>query len=660
MLTTTRCSFRLMLGCAAGLVSASAGTRAFADVRLPAILGSNMVIQAETDAPFWGWADPGEVVTVEPGWAGAEAVRVEADDSGVWTCSVPTPGAGGPYTIGVRGSNTIELTNVLVGEVWLASGQSNMEWPMRSTKNAAAEIAAASDGQLRLFLVQNAIAPSPQDDCKGGWVVCTPETVPNFSAVAYFFGRQLREALDAPVGLIGAEWGGTPAEAWTSAEGLAGLPRFAAGLEMMRTLRDDPNALEEQYQERLAAWKAKYAKSEQLNWTKAGFDDSAWEALEQPGNWSSADLKGFDGTVWCRKTIEIPEAWAGRELTLELGPIDDQDETFFNGVGVGETRGVNQWNVPRRYTVPGKLVKAGPAVVAVSVLDTGGLGGMHGEAAQMFVAPKGHSESERISLAGTWSYRKGAATKDIPAQPQRRTMNAHTPSSLFNGMIAPVHPFAIRGAIWYQGESNRNQAYEYRKLFPAMINDWRSRWGEDFPFYFVQIAPYTYNGDQGQTAELREAQLMALGLPNTGMAVTMDIGNPRDIHPRNKQDVGDRLARWALAKTYNKPGIVYSGPLYRDVTVSGSQAIVRFDHAEGLNARGGLLKGFELAGEDKVWRAAGALVDGDTVVLSAYGVTKPVAVRYGWDDDDEPNLFNGAGLPASPFRTDNWKRVTQP
>ncbi|MDQ7013599.1 MAG: sialate O-acetylesterase [Planctomycetota bacterium] len=660
MRITTRRSVRSAIGCAAALAYAAFAGVAFADVRLPAILGSNMVVQAETDAPFWGWADPGEVVTVEPGWSGAEVVQVTANDSGAWSCTIATPEAGGPYTIGVRGDNTIELTNVLVGEVWLASGQSNMEWPMRSTKNAKAEIAGATDSKIRLFLVQNAIAPSPQDDCKGRWVVCSPETVPAFSAVAYFFGRDLRAALDVPVGLIGAEWGGTPAESWTSAEGLARFPQFAAGLELMRTLRENPDALEAQYQQELAAWKAKYAKAEQMHWTKAGFDDSGWGTLEQPGNWSSPDLKGFDGTVWCRKTIEIPQAWVGRELALELGPIDDQDETFFNGVSVGEMRGVNQWNVARRYTIPAKLVKAGPAVVAVSVIDTGGLGGMHGEAAQMFIAPRGHSESDKVSLAGAWSYRKGASAKDIPAQPQRRAMNAHTPSALFNGMIAPVHPFAIRGAIWYQGESNRSRAYEYRSLFASMIEDWRRTWEYDFPFYYVQIAPYTYNGDSGQAAELREAQLMALSLPNTGMAVTMDIGNPRDIHPRNKQDVGNRLARWALAKTYHQPDIVYSGPLYRDVTVSGSQAIVRFDHAEGLSARGGLLKGFEIAGEDKVWRAAGALIDGETVVLSAYGITKPVAVRYGWDDDDEPNLFNGEGLPASPFRTDSWKRVTQP
>ncbi|MFG0258956.1 MAG: sialate O-acetylesterase [Phycisphaerales bacterium JB041] len=659
-MTTTETRSHLRRRGVATLISLAAAATASADVRLPAIIGTNMVVQSETQAPFWGWADPGERVTVTPGWPGAAAVQATADDSGKWTCTVETPEAGGPYSISISGKNELELTNVLIGEVWLASGQSNMEWPMRATDNAEAEISAATDGNIRLFLVQNAIAPAPQDDCNGRWVECSPETVRDFSAVAYFFGRDLRSSLDVPVGLIGAEWGGTPAESWTSAEGLASFPSYRPGLELMRMLREEPDALEEQYQRELAAWKTKYAQSEQRNWTKPAFDASGWKTVEQPGNWSSPDLANFDGTVWCRTIVEIPEGWAGRELTLELGPVDDQDETFFNGVSVGETRGANQWNSPRRYTVPAALVKAGPAVVAVSVLDTGGGGGMHGDPAQMFIAPKGHSESERVSLARAWSYQKGASAGDIPPQPQKRGMTAGTPTALYNGMIAPVKPFAIRGAIWYQGESNRGAAFTYRDLFRSMIQDWRAKWGREFPFYFVQIAPYTYGGDRGQTAELREAQLMALDLPNTGMAVTMDIGNPRDIHPRNKQDVGRRLALWARVRTYGETGLEYSGPLFRDVVSSGSQIIVRFDHAAGLNARGGALKGFEIAGEDKVWRAAGATIEGDTVILSAYGISKPVAARYGWDDDDEPNLFNGAGLPASPFRTDNWKRVTQP
>ncbi|HZW09539.1 MAG TPA: sialate O-acetylesterase [Phycisphaerales bacterium] len=634
-----------------------AASTAAADVALPAILGSNMVLQADTAAPIWGWAAPGERITVTPDWPGAEPVAVSAGDDGAWRAELRTPNAGGPHTITIAGSTVLTLDNVLIGEVWLASGQSNMEWPLRLTDNAEREIAAADHPDIRLFIVENTVAASPQSDCRGRWVVCSPQTAADFGAVAYYFGRELHGALSTPVGLIASEWGGTPAESWTSAEPLAAFPRHAPGLELMRLLREDPQAIEREHQAALADWKAKYETAEARTWPTPAHSDADWGAIAQPSNWSSSELATFDGTVWCRKTVEIPAEWAGKELTLSLGPIDDNDTTHFNGVQIGETRG---WDTPRRYTVPAELVRAGPAVVAVSVLDTGGRGGMHGEAVEMFLAPAGHGDGRRLSLAGDWKYKAVPGGPGIPPQPRPRSMNAHTPSALYNGMIAPLVPYAIRGAIWYQGESNRHAAYEYRTLFPAMITDWRKQWGTDFPFYFVQIAPFTYDGDRGETAELREAQLLTLDLPGTGMAVTMDIGNPRDIHPTNKLGVGKRLALWALAKTYARTGLEYSGPLYESVTTEGDTLVLRFAHAEGLHSRGGVPKGFEIAGEDQVWHAAGAIIEGDTVTLSAYGVTNPIAARYGWDDADEPNLFNAAGLPASPFRTDAWKRVTQP
>ena len=643
---------------AAVLLALAAGI-AHADVRLPAILGSNMVLQAESDAPFWGWAKPGEEISIVGSWPQARGASATAGPDGKWQTTLDVPAAGGPYTVTIEGANTIELTNVLVGEVWLCSGQSNMEWPLRASENPERAIAEAKHPEIRLFIVQNAISPTPQDDCSGEWMVCSPETVPNFSAVGYYFGRALQRELGTPVGLIASDWGGTPAQSWTSAETMAKFPRHAGGLELMRLLREDPNALETQYRQALADWSAKYETAEQLTWSKPGFDDSGWGTIQVPSTWAG-DLGGFDGTVWHRLEIDIPADWAERELDLQLGPIDDEDVTYFNGTEVGAHRGSGHWSTPRRYTVPGKLVKPGKAVLAVSVLDTAGLGGINGNADQVFIAPKGGSESERVSLAGQWTFQKGKSAADIPGRPQKRAMNAHTPTALFNGMIAPVHPLAIRGAIWYQGESNRGAAYEYRSLFPGMITDWRTKWGYDFPFYFVQIAPYTYGGDKGETAELREAQLMALDLPNTGMAVTMDIGNPRDIHPRNKLDVGERLALWALAKTYGKDGFEYSGPLYAGFERDGNRIRVRFDHAEGLESTGGVLKGFEIAGEDGKWHVAGGIIEGDSVILSAYGVMKPVAARYAWDDDIEPNLTNAAGLPASPFRTDDWKRVTQP
>lgn len=648
---------------ATALLALAAGL-ATADVRLPAIIGPNMVLQARTQAPLWGWADPGEKISIRGSWPDARAASATAGPDGKWTCTIQTPDAGGPYTLLIEGHNSIQLENVLVGEVWLCSGQSNMEMPVadhgggyRGALNWKQEVADADHPQIHLFTVQNAIAPAPQEDCQGKWVVCSPDTVGDFSATGYFFGRDLQSKLGVPVGLVDADWGGTPAESWTSADGLNGLPRMAAGLELMRLLREDPQSLEKEYQSALAAWKAKYETAEALVWTNADFDDSVWKTIQQPANWRSPDLANFDGFVWCRKTADIPADWAGKDLELSLGPIDDNDTTYFNGVKVGATEG---WDRPRRYTVPANLVKPGKAVIAVNVLDTGGDGGMHGSPNDMYLAPKGHGDQPHTSLAGDWKYKAATQAANVPPQPRRRAMNAGTPTALYNGMIAPILPYAIRGAVWYQGESNRDNAFEYRTLFPAMINDWRSKWGSDFPFYFVQIAPFTYGGDQGQTAELREAQLMTLSLPDTGMAVTMDIGNPRDIHPNNKQEVGRRLALWALAKTYDQTGFEYSGPLYQGFERDGNRIRVRFTHADGLHAEGGVPKGFEVASEEGAWHAAGAIIDGDSVILSAYGVMKPVAARYAWDDDDEPNLFNAAGLPASPFRTDDWQRLTQP
>jgi len=638
------------------IVLAALAAPAHADVRLPAIIGPNMVLQAETAAPLWGWADPGEEITVTASWPGAQAARATAAPDGEWSLELATPGAGGPYSITVAGGSTVTLENVLVGEVWLASGQSNMEWPLRATDDASAAIGAADHPEIRLFVVQNTVSAEPREDCVGRWVVCSPQTAADFSAVAYYFGRELHTKLGPPVGLIASEWGGTPAESWTSAESLAPFPRHAPGLELMRLVREDPDALEREHQRALADWQARYETAEQLVWTKPEFDDSGWETMNEPGGWNR-ELQSFDGAVWYRREVTIPAEWAGRELVLSLGPIDDEDVTSFNGRQVGA---VQDWTKPRTYAVPAELVQPGRAVIAVSVLDTNGAGGFYGEATDMYLAPRGHAENQRSFLAGPWRYKIGRPASEIPPRPQKRGINAHTPSALYNGMIAPLVPYAIRGAIWYQGESNRGAAYEYRTLFPAMIADWRGQWEREFPFYFVQIAPFTYGGDRGETAELREAQLLtSLHVPNTGMVVTMDIGDPRDIHPRNKLDVGQRLALWALARTYGQTGFEHAGPVYESITTEGSTLVLRFGHAEGLHSRGGVPKGFEIAGEDRVWHAAGAIIEGDTAILSAYGVERPVAARYGWDDADEPNLFNGAGLPASPFRTDDWERVTR-
>ncbi|MFV2066028.1 MAG: sialate O-acetylesterase [Pirellulales bacterium] len=446
-----------------------------ADIRLPSIFGDHMVLQRDKPLPVWGWAEPGERVTVQVADKRGEAT---ADDQGAWRVTLPAISAGGPHEMVIAGKNTIALADVLIGEVWVCSGQSNMQFPVHASVNGKDEVAAAAHPNIRLFSVKRAPADQPQTDCEGDWKTCRPDTVGGFSAVAYFFGRHLSQELDVPVGLINTSWGGTLCEAWTSDEGLKGDPDFQPILE-------------------------------------------------------------------------------------------------------------------RRATAKGLQNRA---------------------------------------------------------------------SHLYNGMIAPLVPFAIRGAIWYQGESNVSRAWQYRKLFPAMIQDWRKAWGQgDFAFLFVQLAPYRYNGqDKRNCAELWEAQFKTLKLPNTGMAVTVDVGNVRDIHPKNKQDVGKRLALWALGTTYGKD-IVYSGPLYRSLKIDGDRARITFDHVDGglVSQDGKPLRDFEIAGADQQFLPATATVEGKEVVVRSEAVAKPAAVRYGWYDAAQPNLSNKEGLPASPFRTDDWPAATE-
>ncbi|MCA9291359.1 MAG: glycoside hydrolase N-terminal domain-containing protein [Phycisphaerales bacterium] len=641
-------------------------THAAADLRLPAIFGDHMVLQRAMNAPVWGWAEPGAEVNVRASWLD-RAIDTTADADGAWTVHLPTGAAGGPHTVTVRsGTDVITLGDVLVGEVWICSGQSNMEWPMQATRTDAesdaafaARLADADRPTVRLFDVRNTVATTPQDDCAGRWDLCTPERVRSFSAVAYHFGRELDDALDVPIGLVSTNWGGTVAEAWTSEGTLRARGDFNDALDAIVRMRNDPANGAAAYDARRDRWWATLDDTDPGSasgqWMMPDHDDSAWEAADLPGVWDAGDLASFDGTAWYRRVVDVPGAWNGRDLVLSLGPIDDMDTTYVNGTVVGGFMDVNQWQTPRTYRVPGALVRGGRLTIAVRVLDTGGAGGLHGRPEQMTIAPVDEPDAAR-SLAGPWRFRIGVARSRLPAWPARDEFHQNMPTALFNGMIAPIVPFGMRGAIWYQGESNRPRAAQYRTLFPDMIRDWREHWNQgDFPFLFVQIAPFRYGGDTGEAAELREAQRLALRVPNTGMAVTMDIGNPRDIHPRNKHDVGHRLALWALAGTYGHADLVCSGPLYRDMTVEGDRIRLRLDHADGgLVARDGPLTHMLVAGDDRVFHPATATIEGDTIVVSSPEVPKPVAARYGWGAADEPNLFNGAGLPASSFRTDDW------
>ena len=642
---------------------------AHATVRLPALVGSHMVLQRVRLVPVWGWAAPGEQVSVT--FRGKTYAASLPDASGRWQVTLPATPAGGPYTITVKGQNTIELTDVLVGDVWLASGQSNMQMPVKDhpggyqpVQQADQEIAAANWPTIRFFTVNQTVAYRPQAEVAGsGWQVCSPATVAQLSAVAYFFGRELYKKYSVPMGLLVSSWGGTPAESWVSAEGLAAFPEFGAQLASFASkttsLNDDQRAYETKQRELLRNIRA-YDKGYLANgqtWAAPTFDARAWPTMPVPGAWESAPGLGtYDGVVWFRKEIDLPASLASQPLTLALGKVDDADSTYINGVRVGYTSAYNQ---PRAYQVPAGLLRPGRNVIAVRVLDTGGGGGITGEPAE--VALRGASQT--LPLAGPWQYQVGLDPKDQPAAPAPGGAE-HAPTTLYNGMIAPLQPFAVKGVIWYQGESNADRAEQYRTLFPGLIADWRRRFGQpELPFLFVQLASFMAahpEPTESAWAELREAQALTLHVPHTGLATAIDIGEAGDIHPHNKQEVGRRLALAAEHVAYGDNKLVYSGPAYASMSPAGPAIRVKFTQlGSGLAAKGGAaLQGFAVAGADHKFHWATARVVGNEVEVRSPDVPQPVAVRYDWADNPNGNLTNKEGLPALPFRTDTWPLST--
>ncbi|MHB9130975.1 MAG: sialate O-acetylesterase [Armatimonadota bacterium] len=641
---------------------------------LPAFFSDHMVLQRDQSLPVWGTATAGEKVTVS---FDTQQMTQVAGADGRWTVKLKACKAGGPYDLKVQaGASTLTIKDVLIGEVWVCSGQSNMEMSVSGVKNHTEEIAQANDPRMRLFIVARAMTTQPQQDVKGKWAECTPQTVPGFSAAAYFFGRELRRKLGVPVGLIQSCWSGSSAEAWTPREALAANPELRPMLN--RDFKDKAayEVAMKAYQEKLPALTAlnRPADTENLG-IKAGWADPAaelskWFSLQLPNMLAHSEPALYClGAFWFRRDVEIPAAWAGHPLTISLGPIADFDITYFNGtqVGVTDTDSPETAKVARTYTIPGNLVRAGRNVIAIRTFTRYGEIGFGGKPEALQLAVTDIAGQQPIPLAGDWRYRAERAVpyKSIPRAPTDID-SVHSPVRLFNGMIAPLIPFGIRGVIWYQGESNGDHGYQYRTLFPTMIKSWRNAWGQgDFPFLYVQIANWLRYQEvpvECQWPELREAQLMTLSLPNTGMAVAIDVGEGLDIHPKNKQDVGYRLALAAEKIAYGMR-IAYSGPIYRSMRVEGNRIRLRFTHTNGgllarVTQNEPQLTGFIIAGQDRVFVPAQAKVVGDSVVVWSDDVPHPVAVRYAWHYNPKCNLYNGAGLPASPFRTDDWPGVS--
>lgn len=652
----------------AALVALALTTSAMADVKLAPIFTDHMVLQRQSLAPVWGWERPGVKVTVTGSWgASAEAT---ADENGRWRANLQTPDAGGPFELSVRGDTGVTLRDVWVGEVWLASGQSNMEWPLSATEHAEADVAAADASFIRFFTVSNQISLHPRSDIEAAWTVVTPASAPDLSAVAYHFAREIsgvdstRLGMPMPIGIIAADWGGTRIEAWMDAESLARFGAYDAELATIEQLKD-PVAREPLMADAAQSW---WDRLDSLpgqpgnGWTGLNFNDDSWATMALPASWTG-DLANFDGMVRFRRTIELPTSWAGKAAVLELGPIDDRDDAWINGVHVGGMRADGAWQVARRYEVPAGVLKAGANVVSVRAYDTGGLGGINGRADQMRLSLKEAAaapaaERAPVALGGDWRYQRGTAAAQLPPQSQPVNLSANTATALYNAMIHPLIPFKVRGVIWYQGESNRGNAPMYADLMRSWIALWRDKFeGGDMPFYWVQIAPYGYPSDRGQTVALREAQADALDVAHTGMVVTTDIGDNTDIHPRNKREVGRRLGLLALRNTYANDDVVASGPTYvSSQPVAGGAMQVNLASAEGLRlaptATG--VSGFEIAGEDQRFHPASAQVTGNAIVVRSPNVATPRAVRFNWSRSPEANLFNAAGLPAAPFRTDNW------
>ena len=616
------------------------------------LFADHAVLQHDSRVPVWGWAKPGATISVS--FAGQKK-NTTAGPDGKWMAYLdPMPVCKTGRTLNVQSTEPnqkSEISDILVGDVWICSGQSNMEMGI-GVCNVPGEIAAADYPGIRLLNVPKKISFTPESTLKCSWQPCSPEALMQgpwggFSAAAYFFGLELHRNLDIPIGLIVTCWGGTVCEAWTSGEALAPLGDFASVLAQVQDVAAVPGpdkigtAMDKWYQ-------AKDPGSSKA-WYKPETDVSTWKVANMPADYRNSGIPGYEGIVWVNRTFEVPAGWAGKDIVISLGTIGDCDVTWVNGITVGRT---DYFDQPRIYRVPAAVIKKGSNVIAIRVSNIGG-GGFFGTAEEMKVYPSG-DESSAISLAGPWRLQETASRASTGGP---LIGNPNICSVLYNGMIAPLIPFAIKGAIWYQGESNADRPYQYRVLLQTMIRDWRSRFGVgDFGFHIVSLANYKQASDtpqQSNWAELREAQSMAAkALPNCGIAMAIDIGDPNDVHPINKKEVGRRLALSALAITYGK-NIEWSGPWYKSMEITGKGIRLTFDHASsGLVAKGDKLTGFAIAGKDLKFVLADAIIDGTTVLVSSSEVSDPVAVRYGWNANPECNLYNKEDLPAVPFRTD--------
>ena len=653
-----------------------------AGVTLSPLFSEHAILQRSAKTAVFGKAAPGEAVTVT---FGKVTEAASADATGKWRVNLDlSQDGGGPHDLVVVGKNKLVIPDVIVGEVWFCAGQSNMEWVVRKMPDAADIIANSANPQIRQFLVEKTASPEPLETVKGHWMAAGPETTGEFTAIGYFFAKLLNAELKTSVGLVHSSWFGTPIEPWISSEALDKVPDLKAGKDRKIGEVRAYQAAYHQFTESEAAWEAANQRADRptasiQSWAGPEVDVSDWAPAAAPGKLlAPPDGQAPGGAIWLRCAVRLKPEMVGQDLEITLGAINGWEQAYWNGVKIGETRPeALPTSTSRRHLVPAKLVTGTDAVLAVRIFNAG----------DNTEIQRNQQNPFRVSwmqLSGGWV---GKSEFDLP--PLDATAKAGRPGQPsipgtewrniatfnFNGMVNPIIPYTIAGALWYQGEGNTGRSWQYRTSFPLLIQDWRERWGlGDFPFYFCQLANFQGKKPQpseSSWAELRDAQSSALSLPNTGMAVLIDLGEAGNVHPTTKREAADRLARLAFAKTYDKK-VEFSGPVLESATPGNGQLILRFQHATGgLVAKplkeedakaapspGSDVQGFAICGADRKWKWAVAKLGKDTVTLSSPEVPEPVAVRYAWADNPTCNLYNADGLPASPFRTDDFPAVS--
>ncbi len=627
-----------------------------AQLRVPSLVSDGMVLQRDTPLTIWGWATPGEKITVQ---LNRKAYKTTTDASGKWQVKLPAMKAGGPFTMDIAGNTQLSIKDILIGDVWFCSGQSNMVHQLNiHDVTYANEIATANYPQIRQFWVPTLTSlQGPQQDVPNGqWKKAVGQDVRPFSAVAYFFAKKIHQQYHIPVGIINASVGGTPIEAWISESGLKTFSTLEATVAKNKDTSYVNGLARRQSTMPRPAPPVDPGMAGATKWYDPAYVPKGWRPINVPGYWEDQGVKDLNGIVWYRREIDVPAAMVGKPATVFLGRIVDADELYVNGKSVGRT---TYMYPQRRYKLPADVLKAGKNVLVVRVTNNGGKGG--------FVPDKPYSlfaGTDTVDLKGTWQYKVGVAFRPVEGSgfaggnPAGGISAQNQPTALYNAMVAPEIRYAIKGFCWYQGESNAGKPAEYAQLLPALIADWRNKWQQGtLPFLYVQLPgfmDYSYQPSESGWAVLRESQLSALSVPNTAMAVAIDLGEWNDIHPDNKKDVGERLALAALKTAYHE-NVVASGPLYQSAKVDGNKIVLSFtDIGSGLATRDGEAPGdFAVAGADKKFVWANARIEGNTIVVSSDDVPNPQFVRYAWADNPaNANLINKEGLPASPFRTD--------